>query len=155
MKDEDKKQSNERRKMMLDVMEQPIAMKVKELLDQLHTLNEDFAKTEEEHKRNRNAMIPEDVKIQLDKVDTFYEEQKTALDFNRKQLEADIKSNALLGDTTIVGTWYQAVYSKGVTSWDTKGLNEAIKVLPQLEQYKKQGDPYISIKVVTKPVNHY
>jgi hypothetical protein len=63
-------------------------------------------------------------------------------------LEAEIKDAVIEGGETVKGSFLMAVWAKGRTSWDTKGLDKAIQLIPTLAQYKSEGSPSVSIRKV-------
>jgi hypothetical protein len=52
----------------------------------------------------------------------------------------------LKNGATVRGSYLMAVWSKGRVSWDDKGLSNYAQAHPDLLQYRKQGDPSISIR---------
>jgi hypothetical protein len=41
---------------------------------------------------------------------------------------------------------FEATYIQGRTTWDTKGLDKAMKLIPGLAHYRKQGEPYVTLR---------
>lgn len=73
-----------------------------------------------------------------------------------RELIKYIKAETAFVAHTVRGEGFQAVWSKGRTSWDTKGL---VKLIPEIEDEElqqrfsgcqKTGKPSVSIRVVKK-----
>ena len=61
-------------------------------------------------------------------------------------LQAEIKADVLGLGSTVHATYLQAVWNKGRVSWNTKSLDGYLVAHPELEQFRKQGKPSVSIR---------
>ena len=64
------------------------------------------------------------------------------------KLEAAIKTAVLHYGETIKGSQLQAVWSKGRTTWDGKGLEGYAVAQPEIKKFSTVGDPSVSFRKV-------
>jgi hypothetical protein len=95
----------------------------------------------------REKLIPPEVKAELEALDV---ESKTALesvDTKLAVLTEQIKAGTLAyGETIKVDGVAQAVYRKGTTTWDTKGIEGLAVAIPELLKFRKIGEPSVAIR---------
>jgi phage host-nuclease inhibitor protein Gam len=92
------------------------------------------------------SLYTPELKQKIHEIEDEFKPKAESMNGNIANLETSIKADVILVGETAQGDSLEAVFTSGRVSWDTKGLDEAIKVLPQLEQYKKKGDPYVTIR---------
>lgn len=63
-------------------------------------------------------------------------------------IEEQVRKSVLAGGKTIKGKLGQAVWAKGRISWDAKGLEGVAAVIPEILQFRKEGEPSVSIRAV-------
>ncbi len=61
-------------------------------------------------------------------------------------ISAEIKAAVASGGQSVKGGRFQAVYTKGRVSWDTKALDGYAAAHPEIQQFKKVGEPSVSIR---------
>lgn len=72
----------------------------------------------------------------------------TALSQVVATLDAEIKEAVLELNEKVSGTDLQAIPCKGKTSWDGKGLTGYAVAHPEINVFKKTGNPYVMIKTI-------
>ncbi len=72
-----------------------------------------------------------------------------ALSLERSLLEAQIKAVVLEAGQSIKGTHHHFTWSKPRVSWDTKALDGYAKAHPEITQFRREGDPSVSVRKVT------
>jgi phage host-nuclease inhibitor protein Gam len=92
------------------------------------------------------SLYSPELKQKIQEIEDEFKPKADSMNNNIATLETSIKADVILIGATAQGDILEAIFTSGRISWDTKGLDEAIKVLPQLEQYKKKGDPYVTIR---------
>ena len=97
-------------------------------------------------KRAEDDVIPAEIKKHLEDIDAEYAPQESAIAEKVAALEAELKAEVIAGGVTVKGGALQAVFSKGRTTWDTKALDGYLKAHPELEEYRKIGEPSVSIR---------
>lgn len=81
-------------------------------------------------------------------INTEFALKSEAVDENIAKLTAEIKADVLAGGATVKGAHMMAVWTKGRVSWDTKALDGVIALHPELAQFRKEGEPSVSIRKV-------
>lgn len=92
------------------------------------------------------SVIPQEIQERIDAIEAEFSPKMKAMIDNISSMESNIKERVLLAGETVKGSVLQAVYNKGRISWDTKALDGYVKAHPELLEFRKQGDPYISIR---------
>lgn len=82
---------------------------------------------------------------------TQYDELQKGLKFlTEKEVELtnQVKEVVIRTETSIKGMYLHAIFTKGKTTWDTKALGGFAIVHPEISQFKKVGQPSVSIREV-------
>ena len=134
----------------LDKMnERPTREHVAEKLGRLENLRGavDVARLDYEAKR---AEILKQIQAELDALDSEYKPVLKAAEENIATLENEIKTDVLLYGESISNGMYRATYTKGRVSWDNDGLAKYAASHPDVVQFRKQGQPIVSLRIVSK-----
>lgn len=117
-------------------------------IDKLNRLAELQAKREviRLDKEAAIAKTLEPVKAQLDLIEAEY--NVSYLDADLTALEADIRAEVLAAGSTAKGSSLICTWNKGRVSWDTKGLDGYAVAHPELNAFRKEGEPSTTIKAV-------
>lgn len=121
-------------------------MNAVEMLDQLAEVRAQSLLIESDKQRMIDSILTPEIRQQIADIEAEFAPKAQAAAEKSSELESTIKAEVLAGGQTAQGDSLECTFAKGRISWDTKGLDEAIKVLPQLAQYKKQGEPYATIR---------
>lgn len=95
---------------------------------------------------NKKAAIPADVQKILDDIEVEFGPSQDAINTDIADTEAQVKSLVLEAGESAKGGSLQAVYAKGRVTWDTKSLDGYAKANPAIAEYRKQGEPSVSIR---------
>jgi len=123
-------------------------METKEKLNRLYELK--CAKTKVDLEKQTlvdNVLTPE-IKAKIAEIEAEFENKYLALNDYLTMLEAEIKDDVVGIGETVKGDYLMAVFSKGRVSWDTKALDGYAAAHPEIEQFKKVGDPSVSIRTI-------
>ena len=117
-------------------------------LDALAEARSELAGFSQELTELLESTIPEDIRAKQAEI-----REELAPKIERAQelatgLEASIKEQVVWVGETVSGGFLQAVFNKGRQSWDSKSLKAYAKNNPEILDFYKQGDPYVSIKNV-------
>ena len=93
-----------------------------------------------------DSIYTPEIRAKVKEIEAEFAPKVEAVNMNITETETAIKLEVIESGATAQGDVLEAVFVNGRTSWDTKGLDEAIKVIPTLAQYRKQGDPYVTIR---------
>jgi hypothetical protein len=127
--------------------ERPAREHVSAKLERLSNLRgaAEIARLDYESKR---AEILRQVQAELDALDFEYKPILDATEENIAALENEIKTDVLLYGETISGGSYRASYTQGRISWDNEGMTRYAAAHPEVLQFRKQGQPIVSLRVV-------
>jgi hypothetical protein len=107
----------------------------------------DLARLDYESKR---AEILKQIQAELDALDLEYKPVLEATEENIAALENEIKTDVLLYGESVSGGFYRASYTQGRVSWDNDGMTKYAAAHPDVLQFRKQGQPIVSLRVVNK-----
>jgi DNA-binding Lrp family transcriptional regulator len=129
--------------------ERPTREHVSAKLERLSNLRGavDLARLDYETKR---VEILKQVQAELDVLDMEYRPILEATEENIATLENEIKTEVLLYGESVSGGMYRASYTQGRVSWDNEGMTKYAALHPDVLQFRKQGQPVISLRAVNK-----
>lgn len=129
--------------------ERPRREHVAEKLERLTNLRgaADVARLNYESKRME---ILKQVQAELDALDIEYQPVLEAAQDSIVALENEIKTDVLLYGESISGGMYRASFTQGRVSWDNEGMTKYAASHPEVLQFRKQGQPIVSLRAVNK-----
>ncbi len=104
----------------------------------------DLLRLDKENKRK--AIITPEIQAQLDELDEEFDPLLEQALANVKSLAEDIKVAVIATGATVKGDLVQAIYTKGRVSWDTKALDGYAAGHPEIIQFRKEGEPSVSLR---------
>lgn len=119
---------------------------VQEKLDLLVGLELVLAELEEERAGAIENVIPHEVKKRIEKVGAGFAFRIQQASVNIASIKAAIKDDTLALGSTVKGTDYMAVWAKGRVTWDNKGLGGYMIAHPEIEAFRREGKPSVSIR---------
>jgi len=123
-------------------------MDIQAKLDHLYELKSAMTVIDLDKQAVINTVITPEIREKLQEIETEFAFQKQAVQTQIDQIEADIKDDVKTAGTTIKGNFLMAVYNKGRVSWDTKSLDGYCVAHPEIAEFRKTGDPSISIRSI-------
>jgi hypothetical protein len=99
---------------------------------------------------SRRAEILKQVQGELDALELEYKPVLEATEENIAALENEIKTEVLLYGQSVSGGMYRASYTQGRISWDNEGMTKYAASHPDVLQFRKQGQPIVTLRVATK-----
>lgn len=90
----------------------------------------------------------DDIKKAESDIEAEFAGKSEAVDENIAKLTAEIKDEVLQAGGTVKGEHMMAVWSKGRVSWDTKSLDGYVVAHPEVAQFRKEGEPSVSIRKI-------
>lgn len=124
-------------------------LEVAGMLDKLADLYAQREAMEAEKQALMAKVIPPEIKARLDDIEAEFGEKAKAATANIEALEDSIKEATLTHGESVRGAGFQAVWNKGRVSWDSKGLQAYADDHPEVLQYRKEGEPSVTIRKVT------
>ena len=122
---------------------------MKQVITKLTQLEELDAQTELirlDKQKAINTILTDEVKAQLAAIDAEFDPMTDAVRETIGKLEGEVKLAVLAHGETVKGSKYKAIFGKGRISWDAKGLAGYAVVHPEVEAFKKVGNPSVSIR---------
>jgi hypothetical protein len=107
----------------------------------------EFTRLDYETKRKE---ILKQIQPELDALDAEYKPVLEAAEENIAVLENEIKTDVLLCGESVAGGMYRACYTQGRVSWDNNGMARYAASHPDVLQFRKQGQPSVSLRVMNK-----
>ncbi len=129
--------------------ERPTRDNVAEKLERLSSLRNaaEFTRLDYETKR---IEVLKQIQSELDALDVEYKPVLERVEENISSLENEIKTDVLLYGESVSGGMYRACYTHGRVSWDNEGMTRYATLHPDVLQFRKQGQPIVSLRVVNK-----
>ena len=93
----------------------------------------------------KGAMPPEVVEA-LNAIDAEFDPQIDAANKKVTELEEAVKKAIVDLGETFNGSILQGVYMPGRVTWDTKGLDGVVALIPEVAKFRKVGNGYAVIK---------
>lgn len=95
-----------------------------------------------------DSIFTPEIKQQVADIEAEFGKKVTALGANMAELEAVVKDKVLQHGMTVKGTHLQACWTKPHVSWDTWALDSYAAAHPEIEKFRKVGEPSVSIRQV-------
>lgn len=129
--------------------ERPSREHVSAKLERLSNLRgaAELARLDYESKRME---ILKQIQAELDALELEYKPILDATEDNIAALENEIKTDVLMYGESVTGGSYRASYTQGRVSWDNEGMTRYAASHPDVLQFRKQGQPVVSLRVVNK-----
>ena len=122
-------------------------MDTKEKLDKIADLKSAQALRDADKQALIDQVLTPEIKAKIAEIEAEFANSDNITD-TINLLTDEVKREVFELGETVKGTFLMAVYSKGRVSWDTKALDGYIKAHPEIEQFRKQGNPSVSIRGV-------
>jgi hypothetical protein len=93
-----------------------------------------------------DQVLTPEIKARLEEIEMEFAQRVEAVDENISALEEEIKNDVIQHGTTVRGTFLRAVWNKGRVTWNTKAMDGYASTHPEILQFRKEGQPFVSIK---------
>jgi len=95
-----------------------------------------------------DQVLTPEIRARLEEIEAEFAPRLAAVEDNIGALEEEIKKDVLNNGATVRGSFLRAVWNTGRVTWDTKGMDRYAMNHPDILEYRKQGQPYVSITKV-------
>jgi hypothetical protein len=119
-------------------------------LDQLAELNKLIEKLKSDKREIISKVLSPEILSKLDEIDLEFSEKEKGLNENIEKLEAEIRTDTQQLGKSISSSGYIAMWSKGRTTWDNKGLASYSEKHPEILEYRKESQPIVSIRKINE-----
>ena len=122
-------------------------MNTQQKLDRIAELQLELGKRDAEKQALIDSILTKEIKDKIADIEAEYN-NGSVFATEIESLTNQVKQDVLSLGQTVKGSLLMAVWSKGRVSWDTKSLDGYIIDHPELEKFRKEGDPSVSIRKV-------
>ena len=102
------------------------------------------------HYETKRTEILKQIQSELEALEAEYRPALERAEENIAALENEIKTDVLLYGESVSGGMYRATFTQGRVSWDNEGMAKYAAVHPDVLQFRKQGSPVVSLRVVSR-----
>ena len=131
------------------MQERPTREHVAEKLERLSSLRNATEFTRLDYETKHKKLLKQ-IQTELDALEAEYQPVLDAAQENIAALENEIKTEVLLYGESVSGGMYRAVLTRGHVSWDSDGMDRYAASHPEVLQFRKQGQPLVSLRVVNR-----
>lgn len=93
-----------------------------------------------------DTVLTPEIKEKLAEIDAEFDPKIEEISQEKAALEAEIKQEVLEAGRTVKGTYHSFVWSKPRVSWDTKALDGYAAAHPEIQQFRIEGSPSVSVR---------
>jgi hypothetical protein len=119
---------------------------IAEKLDRLAKLYAEQEALGAQKKAFIDQVLPKEIRDRLNDIEAEFSQKAEAAAANIDALEAEVKAETLVHGESVRGPGIQAVWNKGRQTWDSKGLTSYGEAHPEVLQFRKEGDPSVTIR---------
>jgi hypothetical protein len=121
---------------------------ISQKLDQLANFQAQRDVLELEKQSLIDQIIPPEIKARIEEIEAEFSGKREIVDANITALAAEIREDVLRQGASAKSTFLRVVYHTGRISWDTKSLDAYARSRPEILEFRKQGEPYVSIQKI-------
>ena len=92
-----------------------------------------------------DQVLTPEIKARLADIESEFADKLEAVEANIAALEDEVRQEVLRYGSSVKGSFLRVVWHKGRISWDTKSLDAYAEMHPEITNFRKQGEPYVSI----------
>jgi hypothetical protein len=117
-------------------------------LDQLANFQAQRDVLELEKQSLIEQLIPPEIKDRIAEIKAEFTGKREAVEDNIAALEADIREQVIRQGASAKSTFLRVVYHSGRVTWNTKSLDAYARARPEILEFRKQGQPFVTIQKV-------
>ena len=120
-------------------------MNTQQKLDRIAELQLEQGKRDAEKQSLIDSVLTQEIKDKIADIEAEYN-NGSVFSTEIESLTNEVKQDVLTLGQTVKGSLLMAVWSKGRVTWDTKSLDGYIIDHPELDKFRKEGEPSVSIR---------
>lgn len=124
--------------------------RIKTMLDALAEMQAQRQVAEMDKQAAMESIFTPEIKAQIADIEAEFSGKTEALAANIAELETVVRTQVIALGTTVKGATLQACWTKPRVSWDTRALDGYATAHPEIEKFRKEGEPSVSIRTVGK-----
>jgi len=121
-------------------------LSIAEKLERLSGLYAEREALEAQKQALIDQVLPAELRSRLNDIEAEFAQKAQAAASNIEALEASVKSETLAHGESVRAAGIQAVWNKGRQAWDSKGLAGYAEAHPDVLQFRKEGEPSVTIR---------
>ena len=95
-----------------------------------------------------DAVLTDEIVAQIANIEAEFAPRIEGVTASITEVEAEIRQAVIVHGASVKSIHYHAIFAKGRTSWDTKGLDGYAVAHPEILVMRKEGQPSVSIREV-------
>jgi hypothetical protein len=124
--------------------------KEQKMLNRLATLQGKLRRLQGDRQKAISSVLSGRAKTAYEKITKEFATLESSVAIEAAELEAQIKDHVTQSGATISGKSLMAVYVSGKTSWNTDKLDGLALKLPEINECKTIGKPFVNIRPILK-----
>jgi len=121
---------------------------ISQKLDHLANLQAQRDVLELEKQTLIDQAIPPEIKARLEEIEAEFAGKRETVDANITALETEVREEVLRQRSTVKSTFLRVIYNPGRVTWNTKSLDAYARARPEILEFRKQGEPFVSIQKI-------
>ena len=115
-------------------------------LEILSELTTNMEKIVSELEKAKYDAIPASLRRKLARIDREYEQRLNPVKVRIETVSANIRTDTVSYGESVKNAGYHAVYAGGRITWNTVGLNGYAVAHPEVNEFRKDSGPYVTIR---------
>lgn len=121
---------------------------IKAMLDALSEMIAQRELLESDKQMLINSVLTPAIRQQVADIEAEFTDMAADVTSSISQLETAIKERVINAGASVRGSRLQAIWSKPRITWDTRALDGYAAGHPEIAQFRKEGQPSVSIRAV-------
>lgn len=101
-----------------------------------------------EKQRLIDELYTAEIKAKIADIEAEFAGKTEAVSDKITLLEGEVKELVKTEGASVKGQFLHAVFTKGRVTWDSKALDGYAKAHPELTEYRKEGEPSVSLRKI-------
>ncbi len=123
-------------------------LEIAQKLDKLSLLHEQAENLESEKRQLIDNLLSPEIRARIEEIEDEFAGKSEAADEAIAALEEEIRADTLAHGATVKASGFSAIWSRGRVLWDSKGLAEYAVTHAEVLQYRKHGEPIVTLRRV-------
>jgi len=95
-----------------------------------------------------DAILTDEIKAKIAEVEVEFSGKAESVNEKISLLESEVKELVKQSGASVKGQFLHAVFTKGRVTWDSKSLDGYVKAHPELAEFRKEGEPSVSLRKI-------
>ena len=121
-------------------------MSIVDKLNELYEIKCAVQVAEIEKQKLIDSVLTPEIRQKVADIEAEFSGKNKVVNEKISALESEVKEDVKKNGETVKGNFLMAVFTKGRVSWDTKALDGYVAAHPEVEQFRKVGEPSVSIR---------